>query len=301
MRGEGTVSPHSHPIRSILALAAAAAALFACATPVPPESLVSAEQAYGAAAGDPLVSENAPVVLYEAKQDLDRAQATWSADRDDPRVDHYAYLAHKRVEIARELATTRVSDDEARELSHERDRTLIEARSRQVDIARVEAEQARKREEEARALAASETERAAALEKQLADLEAKKTDRGMVITLGDVLFDFNRAELRGGAQQSLYRLVTFLRENVDREVLVEGHTDSVGSETFNLDLSQRRAEAVRGFLVQNGIDSARTAVRGFGEARPVSTNATDAGRQQNRRVEVVILDPGKKAAQEIGR
>jgi outer membrane protein OmpA-like peptidoglycan-associated protein len=286
MRGERTVSRHSLPIRSLIGLAAVAA-LVACATPVPPESLVQAEQVYGAAAADPLVSENAPVYLYEAKKDLDHAQSAWNADPDDPSVDHYAYVAHKRVEIARELAARRVADEEARTLTRERDQTLIEARAHQVDIARLEVEQAQAR--------------AADLEKQLAELQAKKTERGMVITLGDVLFDFNRAELRSGAQQNLYRLATFLRENPEREVLIEGHTDSVGSESYNLDLSQRRAEAVRGFLAQNGVELARTAVRGFGEARPVSTNETDAGRQQNRRVEVVILDPGKKAAQEIGR
>jgi OOP family OmpA-OmpF porin len=295
-----SLHPHLGSIGSILG-SVAAAALLACASPVPPESLVKAEQAYGAAATDRMVSENAPVDLYEAKKDLDRAQQAWNADPDDPRVEHYAYLAQTRVEIARELANQRMADEEAVALSRERDQTLIEARARQVDLARIDAERARQREEEARAMAATEAQRAAELEQQLAELEAKKTERGMVITLGDVLFDFNRAELRSGAQQNLYRLVTFLRENTDREVLVEGHTDSVGAEGYNLDLSQRRAEAVRGFLVQNGIESARTAVRGFGEARPVTTNDNEAGRQQNRRVEVVILDPGKRAAEEIGR
>lgn len=279
--------------RAALGLAVALTSI-ACTTPVPPEALVQAENAYGAASGDPQVAQNAPVQLYEAKKDLDRAQQLWQVDEDDPDVEHHAYLASKRIEIARELAAKRVADEEARALDRERDQTVIEARSRQVDVARVEAERARKREQEAR-------ETAASLEQQLAELQAKKTERGMVITLGDVLFDFNRAELRGGTQQNLYRLVTFLRENPEREVLIEGHTDSVGSETYNLDLSRRRAEAVRGFLTTNGVEAARTAVRGFGESRPLASNESDAGRQQNRRVEVVILDPGKKAAEEIAR
>jgi OmpA-OmpF porin, OOP family len=294
------VSRHPRMIRSALPLAAALL-LAACATPLPPESLVKAEEAYGAASSDPEVSKNAPVYLYEAKKDLDRAQQVWNKDNDDPRVEHYAYVAQKRVEIARELATKRVADAEAAALTRERDQAVIEARSRQVDIARVEAEQAKKREEAAQALAASEAQRATDLQKQLEELQAKKTDRGMVITLGDVLFDFNRAELHSGSQQNLYRLVTFLRENPDREVVIEGHTDSVGSESYNLDLSQRRAESVRAFLAQNGIDAARMASMGFGESRPVASNESNAGRQQNRRVEVVILDPGKKASQEIGR
>lgn len=289
-----------NPIRSLLG-AAAAAALVACASPTPPEALVKAEQAYGAATNDPMVSQNAPVDLYEAKKDLDRAQELWNDQPEDKRVEHHAYLAQTRVEIARELAAMRAADEEAAALSRERDRTLIEARSRQVDLARIDAERARQREEEAKEMAAAEAQRASELEQQLEELQARKTERGMVITLGDVLFDFNRAELRSGAQQNLYQLVTFLRENPERELLIEGHTDSVGSDSYNLDLSRRRAETVRSFLTQNGVDASRTAVRGFGEARPIASNESNAGRQQNRRVEVVILDPGKRAAEEIGR
>ncbi len=298
MLGESNVSPLSHLIR-ICAGIAAAIVLLACASPVPPAALVEADDAHAAAASDPEVTHNAPVFLYEAKKQLDRAQRAWDADADDPRVDHYVYVAQKRVEIAREVASMRDADEEARGLIRERDRAVLEARTRQVDIARIEAEQARKREAAAQALAGAEAERAAALEKQLSELQAEKTDRGMVITLGDVLFDFNRAELRGGAKQNLNRLVNFLRENSDRDVLIEGHTDSVGSEQYNLDLSQRRADAVRMFLVGNGIESARIAAKGFGKSLPVAGNDTEAGRQQNRRVEIVILDPGKKAAQEI--
>jgi len=287
------VQHHIRTARTPL-LALAAAALLACASPVPPASLVNAEQAYAAAANDPRVSENAPVNLYEAKKHLDRAQETFGADSKDPRVEHYAYLAEKRVQIARELADKRVSDEEARELARERDQVLLGARTGQVDVARIEAERARERLQE-------ETDRAAALEEQLAALQARKTERGMVITLGDVLFDTGKSQLRGGAQQNLYQLVTFLRENKDREVMIEGHTDSVGSESYNLGLSEQRAESVRGFLTQNGVDPARTAARGFGESRPVASNETPAGRQQNRRVEAIILDPGRRAAQEILR
>lgn len=282
------------PVRVQMIVIAAALSLAACASPVPPESLVSAENAYAAASSDPEVAKNAPVMLYEAKKELDRAQQTWQAGAEDPRVDHYAYLAQKRVEIARELASKRAADAEAAALSRERDQTVIEARGRQVDTARIEAEAARKREQEALATAAD-------LERQLEELQAKKTERGAVVTLGDVLFDFDRATLRSGAQQNLYRLVTFLNDDPERELLIEGHTDSVGSESYNLDLSQRRAQSVRDFLASNGIAASRMAVRGFGKARPIASNESDAGRQQNRRVEVVILDPGKKASEEIGR
>jgi OmpA-OmpF porin, OOP family len=280
--------------RSAVSLLVAATALLSCATPIRPSSMVEAERAFEDASSDPRVSDNAPVYLYEAKKAIDQAEQVWRDDADDPRVDHLAYLAHKRVEIAREIATKRRADAESQALARQRDKLVLEARTRQVDVARIEADQAQKREEEARA-------RTAELEQQLAELEAKKTERGMVITLGDVLFDFGRAELQTGAQNNLYRLVSFLRDNPDREVVIEGYTDSVGDEAYNLDLSQRRAHAVRAFLSQNGVDPARTAARGFGEARPVASNGTDAGRQQNRRVEIVILDAGRRAAEEIGR
>lgn len=116
-----------------------------------------------------------------------------------------------------------------------------------------------------------------------------------MITLGDVLFDFNRADLKTGARNNLSRLVSFLREHEDRDVLVEGHTDALGPEDYNQSLSRRRAEAVRLFLVDSGISPSRSVARGFGESRPVASNDTDEGRQQNRRVEIVILDPGERA------
>jgi outer membrane protein OmpA-like peptidoglycan-associated protein len=266
----------------------AAFALLSCATPDPPRVLVDAEHAYRAAAKDPAVEKNAPVELYEAKKDLDRAHDLFAEDSEDPEIEHRAFVAQHRIEIARELASQRVAETEAKALARERDRVVLEARERQVDLARIEAERAREREREA-------ARRATELEKQIEELQAKKTDRGLVITLGDVLFDFNRADLKTGARNNLSRLVSFLREHEDRDVLVEGHTDALGPEDYNQSLSRRRAEAVRLFLVDSGVSPSRSVARGFGESRPVASNDTDEGRQQNRRVEIVILDPGERA------
>jgi len=277
-----------------LSVGAAALVALACASPTPP-ALEEARRVHSAAVADAMVSENAPVLLYEAKQQLDEAEAAWQRGDDPAKVSHLAYLAGKRTEIARAVAEKRVADAEAGALSRERDRTVLEARTREVDLARVEADQARKREAQAQAVAASEAERAAQLEKELEELQAKKTDRGIVLTLGDVLFDFAKANLRSGAQQNLYRLVTFLREHPDRAVLVEGHTDSIGGDDYNLTLSERRADSVRSFRASNGIAPDRIVAKAFGKAQPVASNESDAGRQQNRRVEVVILDPGVAA------
>jgi outer membrane protein OmpA-like peptidoglycan-associated protein len=156
----------------------------------------------------------------------------------------------------------------------------------------MEAQQARA---EAAALAASEQK----LREELAELEAQKTERGLVLTLGDVLFDVDEASLKAGATQSLSRLVTFLKEYPDRQVLVEGHTDSTGTEQYNLGLSQRRADSVVQFLTLNGIAPERAIARGYGKAYPVAGNETASGRQRNRRVEIVILDPGETAVEEV--
>jgi outer membrane protein OmpA-like peptidoglycan-associated protein len=134
------------------------------------------------------------------------------------------------------------------------------------------------------------------LEQELAELKAKETERGLVYTLDEVLFEFNEVELKAEALRKLYPLVTFLKEHPKRDLLIEGHTDGIGSEDYNLQLSQQRAVAVGEFLVSNGITPERITAYGSGKAYPVASNATPAGREQNRRVEVVILREGEKIA-----
>jgi outer membrane protein OmpA-like peptidoglycan-associated protein len=186
----------------------------------------------------------------------------------------------------------------------DRSRIVMEARTREAEASTREAEASNaaaqkardqalvSRMEAGRQMAAAETERArvAKLQKELADLQAQPTDRGMVLTLGDVLFDTGRAELKSGAFSTIDRLATFLRENPERRVAIEGHTDAVGSDSSNQSLSQRRAEAVRAALVSRGIDGTRITAQGMGEAVPVANNSTGEGRQRNRRVEVIIAN-----------
>ncbi|MDX1531810.1 MAG: OmpA family protein [Rhodothermales bacterium] len=160
-----------------------------------------------------------------------------------------------------------------------------------AERAQREAERQRAEAEAARAAAEAALARAQELAQQVNELEAELTRRGLVLTLGDVLFDTGQATLKPGADRTVNALVTFLNENPERSVLIEGFTDEVGSEASNLDLSQRRADAVRAALVERGIAGTRIRTRGYGEAYPVASNATAAGRQQNRRVEIVISDP----------
>ena len=146
--------------------------------------------------------------------------------------------------------------------------------------------------EAARAEAALARKMANKLERELAELNAKQTDRGIILTLGDVLFEFDKAELMSGGVRAVNKLAAFLQEYENRNLLIEGHTDSIGTPEYNLDLSRRRAEAVRSALMGKGVARDRIITKGYGKRYPVASNETEAGRQQNRRVEVIILDEG---------
>jgi outer membrane protein OmpA-like peptidoglycan-associated protein len=130
--------------------------------------------------------------------------------------------------------------------------------------------------------------------KDLSDLQGKMTERGIVLTMGDVLFSFGKADLSPGAVRNLDKLTGFLEKHPDRNLLIEGHTDSIGSDAVNLALSQKRADAVKEALVGKGISPDRIVTKGYGKQFPVASNDTESGRQLNRRVEVVILNEGVK-------
>jgi OmpA-OmpF porin, OOP family len=142
----------------------------------------------------------------------------------------------------------------------------------------------------------STTARLAELERELAEFKAQETERGLVLTLGDVQFAPDQETLTAEAMRKLSPLVTILKEQPKRSIRIEGHADSRGEEAYNLDLSQRRADAVRDFLTANGIRPTRITARGYGETEAVASNVTSAGRQENRRVEVIVLRDGKHTA-----
>jgi outer membrane protein OmpA-like peptidoglycan-associated protein len=133
-------------------------------------------------------------------------------------------------------------------------------------------------------------ERVRVLEAQMKEIEGKQTERGLLVTLGDVLFAFNKSELTAQAGPRLDKLASFLKQFPQRKLLVEGYTDSVGGDSYNMQLSERRAAAIRDALVQRGVDASRIVTKGYGKAYPVAENGTVDGRALNRRVEVVIAD-----------
>ncbi len=254
-------------------------------------ALTDAREAYNRASNDPAVSTNAPVALQEAQEALRRAIAVWEEKKDTDDVNHYAYLAHQRVRIAEETAKLNAAQKEVEMVRNERQQVVLEARAAEAEHAQRMAEAERANADAARAAAEAALARAQQLANQVDDLQAELTKRGLVLTLGDVLFDTGQATLKPGAERTTAALVTFLNENPGRNVLIEGFTDSVGSDQSNLSLSQRRADAVRTSLVGQGIAGTRIRTRGYGEAYPVASNDNAGGRQQNRRVEIVISDP----------
>lgn len=126
------------------------------------------------------------------------------------------------------------------------------------------------------------------MQRRLDEMQAKETERGQVVTLGDVLFDTGSAQLRSSASSNLDKLASFMKQYPDQRLLIEGHTDNVGSAAFNLELSRQRAQSVQQYLAQSGIASQRLSVSAMGLQNPIASNGTVSGRQQNRRVEVVI-------------
>jgi outer membrane protein OmpA-like peptidoglycan-associated protein len=262
-------------IPTALALAAALA-LSACATGQPPASLEAARTVVNSATANPDVARRAPLELKEATDTLARADQAWSKNADGAEADSLAYVARQRAETAMALTRARNADDQLKDANAQANRLRLDARTRELQAARGDAAQA--------------NARAAALEARLKALQAQQTERGLLVTLGDVLFEFGKANLLPTAGQRLDQLADFLKQYPDRKLIIEGHTDSVGSDATNQALSERRAQAVQQALAVRGVDPSRITARGYGKAYPVASNATPEGRALNRRVEVVIAD-----------
>lgn len=199
-----------------------------------------------------------------------------------------------QAQAEQERQRAQLAQQETRRIQEEQQRAQQQAQidqaRQQTEQARQQAEQAQQQAEQARQATAAEQQRSQQLQQQLSQLSAKQTERGMVVTLGDVLFDTGKSELRSGARRSIGRLATVLKQNPERRIAIEGFTDSQGSENMNIELSRRRAEAVRQALVEQGVEDNRIEIRPMGPSFPIATNDTPAGRQMNRRVEVVISD-----------
>ncbi|TLX55446.1 hypothetical protein DN824_19600 [Stutzerimonas nosocomialis] len=252
-----------HKLITLPTLLAVSIGLTACATP-PNENLEQARTHLTSLQNNPRAAQVAALETRDAEQMLNKANQAYENKEDKERVDQLAYLTKRRVELAEQTIALRTAEQELEQTSARRAEARLESRDAQL----------RRQQEEIRQLQE--------------DLQTKQTDRGTLVTFGDVLFDVDRAELKPGGMRDVQKLADFLNENPDRQLIVEGYTDSTGSDAHNLRLSERRAEAVRAALVRMGVDARRIVTRGYGREYPVASNATASGRAMNRRVEVTI-------------
>jgi outer membrane protein OmpA-like peptidoglycan-associated protein len=263
------------------------------ATPPPPE-LLDARSAYIRAESGP-ASQLKPDSLHEAKVALDKAERAYADDPKDQKTRDIAYLAVRRAELAEvEGRDAKAAQDKARaekelagltqtQLSNTRQQLAsasdrLSGTEQQLASERAAREAAEKRAREAMdRLAAS------------AAGSIKQESRGTVITIpGSVLFASGKSALLGGAQAKLNAVADALKDQADHEIIVEGHTDSQGSDASNIELSQARAQSVREYLVSRGVPANRIRSLGVGEARPVADNSNPEGRANNRRVEIIV-------------
>jgi outer membrane protein OmpA-like peptidoglycan-associated protein len=308
--------------RGLLAAAVATALLGACSSaPVKPDGADGLQVRLNQLQADPNLGGRAPLAMQKAVQAVRAAE--------QPQVDpivgaHLVFMADRSILIAQADAQAQYEVDQRKALGEQREAMRLRARTQEADSANARAnmaqaaareqkqlaDNANRRADDAEAVAADQALQADAardatakaqrdaqeLAEQITLLQARVTDRGLVLTLGDVLFSSGTATLNGGGNGHLDKLAGFLNRYPDRSAAIDGYTDSIGSDDYNQGLSERRAGAVKDFLVTQGIEATRLTAVGMGKSSPVASNGTSAGRQQNRRVEVTISNPQAQIA-----
>ncbi len=260
-----------HKLVAIPTAIAMSIGLAACSSQ-PNQNLETARTEFAALQSNPLSQKYAALETQDASKQLDKANDAYLNDADEERVDQLAYLANRRIDLAEQTIELRKAEEQIDEASTKRAQARLESREAML----------KRQQDEIRKLQQ--------------DLQAKQTERGTLVTFGDVLFDLDKANLKPAGMRDVQKLADFLNENPDRKIMVEGYTDSTGSDAYNLKLSERRAEAVRRALTRAGVDAQRIQTVGYGEEYPVASNDTPASRAMNRRVEVTISNDDKRVA-----
>jgi outer membrane protein OmpA-like peptidoglycan-associated protein len=293
--------------RTAIALAVASALLASCASvPMKSPGAIDARNKLTQLQSNPDLANRASIAMKDAEAAVRAAE---QPQTDEPLARHLALMADRKIETARALAETALAEDQRTALNEQREKARLDSRTQEADAAKIQAANARADSAEqklaaeqskadanaARTDAASSQQQTADLQRQATDLQrqieemhAKVTDRGVVLTLGDVLFTTGKADLKAASTGNLNKLVKFLADHPERTVLIEGYTDNVGSDVYNQGLSERRADGVKAYLVGQGVSAAHLNAVGKGESDAIADNDSAEGRQQNRRVEVVI-------------
>lgn len=240
----------------IALLSALGLALAGCATPVENPQLLQARSQFSSLQQKPESSTLAAVETRAASNALDRANQVSLNNRTDPQVNQLAYIAAQKIALAEQTIVSRQTDVQLDGIEAKRTQVQLDVRTAQL--------------------------------KALQAMNAKPSERGQVVTFGDVLFDTGKAELKPGSQRDFQGLADFLTQNPERQIRIEGFTDSTGGDAFNQSLSERRAQAVARGLERLGVGLERITVMGYGKQYPVADNATAQARQLNRRVEVIV-------------
>ena len=292
---------------STIAIVTSFLSVAACAASTPTPELVGARQAYDRARTDP----NAALVpdsVLSAKQALDNAESVHSKDPASDQDLSFSYVATRRAELSVALGANAKSKQDQSTSSANYGKLQDNLRTSAVQklgVERGEVNQLGTQLAQSQAGLAQETDarkaadaRAARAMESLAQIaQVKEEARGMVITLtGDVLFVTGKSELLPAAQDQLALVAKALQDQGEiKPIVVEGYTDSVGSDSANMKLSQARADAVRSFLVRKGLPADKVSATGQGKSNPIASNDTPDGRANNRRVEIVVAGGSNNA------
>lgn len=278
-------------MNKLITVTGLAAILAGCASaPQRNDQLEQARTEVQTLAAEPMAQQAASDDLEQARASLNQAEGAFQQKQPPEEVNQLAYLALRHAQAGEARVSEARARQEVAKAQEERNTIQLQAREREAQNAKAEAATARN------TAAAAQSELASARQ-ELQNLQAKQTDRGLVMTLSDVLFDTGKATLKPGATRDLDRLAQALKDNPNTRVKIEGYTDSVGSDTYNQGLSERRAQAVADALQTRNVPPDRYQVEGLGKEYPVATNDTPAGRQQNRRVEIVFSDDSGRFAE----
>lgn len=291
------------PMMKALTAASVGILLTACANNATEIAEVQeAKQAWEQLSSDMNSDRYAPISYDIAKEEIQKLNRMIEEGADEKFVYQQAYIANRKIDVAQANIREAMARDLIDSSDERRQMIVLKAREQELRAAKRQTqalqEQVAQSKAEADAVrmeAEKMKQQAMSLQNQVANLKTQETERGLVLTLDNILFEVGKSELKPGASRTLNKIADFLKNQPEQSIIVEGFTDATGSDQLNMELSQQRAASVRRYLVDQGINRSQITARGYGEQYPVASNSTEVGRQQNRRVEIVLSDESRES------